>query len=83
MPPLPVQSDWFPSFPRQTAPARAMEPNSGNAASDAFLFVDREHSDTVLSALNELRLAGQLVDLVFVDAKGGKAMAHRVVVAGA
>ena len=36
-----------------------------------------------MSALNELRLAGQLVDLVFVDAKGGKAMAHRVVVAGA
>ena len=46
---------------------------------------DSEHCQGVLHALNELRTAlpsGQLIDVTIVDAKGGRARAHRIVVAG-
>jgi len=44
-------------------------------------FFDSEHSNVVVQALNELRVAGQLIDVVLVDAAGKKAKAHRAVVA--
>jgi len=42
---------------------------------------DAEHSNGVLNAMSELRAAGQLIDLVLVDAVGARASAHRIVVA--
>ena len=58
------------------------DPTSG-AERTGHALVGAEHSGQLLLSLDDMRAAGQLVDLVLVDAQGARASAHRAVVAGA
>ena len=53
----------------------------GGSGEQTHVVLDSEHSNFVLQVLNDLRVAGQLIDVIFVDVAGKKAKAHRSIVA--